>query len=255
MISAGIDCGAKTTKTVILEGDLVIGRAIVPTGFDQTTAVNECLSRALRNASISRSDILRIGSTGSGAKTLPNIDIGVTDIKAIVAAGGFFFPNSRISIDVGAEEARAVKSDQQGRIVDFAINEKCAAGTGAFIEAMARALEVSIESMGELAIASDTTIALNAQCTIFAESEVIGLIHRKTDKKDICKAVHDALAGRIASMVRRVGVAPGIVMLGGVAHNPGIIKALQRELAHELLIPEHPEFGAAVGAALVASRT
>jgi len=157
--------------------------------------------------------------------------------------------------DVGAEEGRAAKVDEKGNVVDFAMNEKCAAGAGAFIEAMSRALETPLEQLGPLALSSNKSIPMNAQCTIFAESEVVGLIHAKTEKKDISKAIHDAIAARIVSMVRRIGVNPDVVMIGGVAYNPGFVAALRRELGLEkVYIPDMPEYGAAVGAAAVAAK-
>jgi benzoyl-CoA reductase subunit D len=166
----------------------------------------------------------------------------------------FFFPKARTVADVGAEEGRAAKLDEKGNALDFAINEKCAAGAGAFIEAMGRALEIPLEQMGLLALKSDKEIPMNAQCVIFAESEVVGLIHAKTAKQDISKSIHDAMASRIISMIRRIGVNEEVVMLGGVGYNPGFVEAMRRQLSiPKLFIPEEPEFGMAVGAAVVAA--
>jgi benzoyl-CoA reductase subunit D len=181
-------------------------------------------------------------------------DDHVNDIKAMSKGAHYFFPNARTVADVGAEEGRAAKIDAEGNPVDFAINEKCAAGAGTFIEAMARALEVNIEEMGPLCRQSNKDIPMNAQCAIFAESEVVGLIHANTDKSDISKAIHDSMAGRIASIIRRVGVNEDVALLGGVGHNSGFIAAMLRELKIEkIFIPDEPEFGAAVGAAVVAA--
>jgi benzoyl-CoA reductase subunit D len=255
MITAGIDCGAKNTKTVIVKDGQIIGRGSVLTGFEQDQAVRESLETALKDAGISRDQIDHIGGTGSGAKSIQEADIYVNDIKAMSMAANFFFPSARTVADVGAEEARTVKCDEKGNVLDFAINDKCAAGAGAFIEAMGRALETPLTEMGSLALSSSNPIPMNAQCTIFAESEVVGLIHAKTSKKDISKAIHDAMASRIVSMIRRIGVNPDIVMFGGVAYNPGFVTALQRDLTvDKIYIPEAPEFGAAVGAAVVAAR-
>ena len=254
MITAGIDCGAKNTKTVILKDGKIIGKGSVLTGFDQEKAVNESLAQGLESAGVSREEIQKIGGTGSGKNSIKIADTEVNDIKAIAKAANYFFPNSRTVADVGAEEGRAVKTDVTGNVVDFAINEKCAAGAGAFIEAMTRALEVTVEEMGPLALKSDKGIPMNAQCVIFAESEVVGLIHAKTDKSDISKAIHDAMASRIVSMIRRVGVNEGVAMIGGVAKNPGLVELVKKELHVEnLFIPDDPEFGAAVGAAIVAA--
>jgi benzoyl-CoA reductase subunit D len=252
MINAGIDCGAKNTKTIIMRDGQIIGKASVLTGFDQKRAVNESLEKAIETAGISKEDIDKIGGTGSGKDVVEMADKTVNDIKAMAKSAHYFFPNARTVADVGAEEGRAAKIDENGKPVDFAINEKCAAGAGAFIEAMGRALETPLHEMGPLALKSDIEIPMNAQCAIFAESEVVGLIHSKTQKKDISKSIHDAMASRIVSMIRRVGVNEDVVMIGGVGRNPGFMEAMRRELELEkICIPDEPEYGAAVGAALV----
>jgi len=255
MISIGIDCGARNTKTAILNDGIIRGRGIVQTGFDQSGSVTASLDMAMKEAGISYKDITCIGGTGSGAKAVYCAHVTISHTKAIVAAVHYFCPDARTVVDVGAEEARAVQCDEQGLIIDFAVNEKCAAGAGAFLEAMARALETPLEEMGSLALSSDKNIDLNSQCTIFAESEVVGLIHARVEKKDISKAIHDAMAARTAAMIRRIGVHPEIVMIGGVARNRGFVTALERELGMKrIIVPESPEFGGAVGAALATSK-
>lgn len=253
MIVAGIDCGAKNTKTIILKDSEIIGRGLALTGFDQDKAVKASIDAAIGNAGIDAETIKKIASTGAGGEDVKEADIKVNEIKAMAKAANYFFPSARTVTDVGAEMGRAAKIDENGKVLDFAINEKCAAGAGAFIEAMARALEVKLEEMGPLALESDKAIPMNAQCAIFAESEVVGLIHAKTEKKDISKAIHDAMASRIVSMIRRIGVNEDIVMIGGVGLNPGFVNSLQTELGIEkVYIPDDPAYGAAVGAALVA---
>jgi benzoyl-CoA reductase subunit D len=252
MITAGIDCGAKNTKAVIFKDGKIIGKGMVLTGFDQAGAIKESLEAACRAAGVSEKDIEKFGGTGAGRDSIKGAVI-VNDIKALGKAANFFFPDARTAADVGAEEGRAAKLDERGNVVDFAVNEKCAAGAGAFIEAMSRALETPLEDMGRLALTSDSDIPINAQCVIFAESEVVGLIHGNIEKKDISKAIHDAIAGRIVSMIRRVGVNESVVMLGGVAYNPAFVKAVKTQLNIEKIrIPDYPEFGAAVGAAIAA---
>lgn len=254
MLTAGIDCGAKNTKTVIIKDGKIVGKGSVLTGFDQEEAVNKSFEAALKVAGVSRDDVEHIGGTGTGSASIKEADKKVNDIKAMAKAANYFFPNSRTVSDVGAEEGRAVKLDEKGNVIDFAINEKCAAGAGAFIEAMARALEISLEDIGPLCLQTDTEIPMNAQCAIFAESEVVGLIHAKTKKPDISKAIHDAMGSRIVSMIRRIGVNEDVVMLGGVGRNPGFVAAMKRELKLEkIYIPDEPEYGAAVGAAVVAA--
>jgi benzoyl-CoA reductase subunit D len=254
MITAGIDCGAKNTKTIIIKDGKIIGKGKVLTGFDQEKAVEQSLAKALEDAGISKDDIQKIYGTGSGKKAVKIANDSVNEIKAMSKGAYYFFPKARTVADVGAEEGRAAKIDEKGNPVDFVINEKCAAGAGAFIEAMARALEVAIEEMGPLCLQSDKKIPMNAQCAIFAESEVVGLIHARTDKPDISKAIHDSMASRIVSMIRRIGVNEDVVIIGGVGYNPGFMTAMQRELKiQKIYIPDEPEYGAAVGAAVVAA--
>jgi benzoyl-CoA reductase subunit D len=253
MIIAGIDCGAKNTKTVILKDSKIIGKGIALTGFDQAMAVKESFETALKDAGVNKKDIEKIGGTGAGMDEIKEADIRVNEVKAMAKAANYFFPSSRTVTDVGAEMGRAVKIGETGQVIDFAINEKCAAGAGAFIEAMARALDVKLEEMGPMAIKSEKYIPMNAQCAIFAESEVVGLIHAKTQKSDISKAIHDAMASRIVSMIRRIGVNEDIVMIGGVGLNPGFVDSLKKQLdIDNLYIPDDPVFGEAVGAAVVA---
>jgi len=252
MITAGIDCGAKNTKTVLVSDGKVIGRGLVLTGIDQENSIQASLISACGNGGISERDVKRFGATGSGKNTVTN-GLMVNDIEAIGRCAVFFFPDARTVVDVGAEEGRAAKLDERGNGVDFVLNERCAAGAGAFIEAMSRALEIPLTEMGPLALKFEKGIPMNAQCAVFAECEVVGLIHAGAEKRDICKAIHDAMASRIVSMIRRIGVNPEVVMLGGMAHNAALVEAVRRQLAiRKLLIPEHPEFGAALGAALIA---
>jgi benzoyl-CoA reductase subunit D len=254
MITAGIDCGAKNTKTIILKDGQILGKGSVLTGFDQKKAVKDSLEQAIQAAGISKDKIDKIFGTGSGKNSVTMAADTVNEIKAMAKAAHYFFPNARTVADVGAEEGRAAKIDEKGEPVDFAINEKCAAGAGAFIEAMARALEVTLEEMGPLCLASDKEIPMNAQCAVFAESEVVCLIHSKTSKPDISKAIHDSMANRIVSMIRRIGVNEDVVMLGGVGRNPGFMATMKRELKLDnIYIPNEPEYGAATGAAVVAA--
>jgi benzoyl-CoA reductase subunit D len=177
----------------------------------------------------------------------------ITEVGAAARGAKYYFPNARTVIDVGAEEGRALKCDENGKVIDFAINEKCAAGAGAFTESMARALEVKLEDIGNLSLNSDQEIEMNAQCAVFAESEVVSLIHAKTTKENIARAVHDAISSRITAMVRKVGIEKEIALVGGVARNIGFVDSIKRDLESDVLIPEDPEYIGALGAAIAAS--
>jgi benzoyl-CoA reductase subunit D len=252
MISAGIDCGAKNTKTIILNDGEVIGKAKILTRLDQLKAVEISLAKAIEDAGIKFEDVSRIGCTGSGKNAVQMAESKINVIESMGKGARFYFPKALTVVDVGAEGSRAARLDHNGNIEDFGINEKCAAGAGAFIEAMSRALEIPIDEIGPLALTSRNEIVINAQCAIFAESEVVGLIHAKTEIKDISKAIHDAMANRIASVIRRVGVKEDVVMIGGVAYNPAFVEALKSELKlKDIYIPEFPDCAGAVGAAIV----
>jgi benzoyl-CoA reductase subunit D len=254
MITAGIDCGAKNTKTVIMKDGQIVAKSMVLTGFDQKEAIEKSLSQALGIADVSRDDLAKIGGTGSGRDAIDVADVTVNDIKAMTKTAFHYFPNSRTVCDMGAEEGKAARIDGNGNPVDFAINDKCAAGGGAFIETMSRALETPLEEIGALALTSKSNIPIHAQCVVFLESEVVGLIHTRTSKADISRAIHDAIASRVASLIRRVGINPDVVLMGGMAHNPGFVSALERQLnLDKILIPKNPEYGAAIGAAIGAT--
>ncbi|UCE75355.1 MAG: hypothetical protein JSV56_06555 [Methanomassiliicoccales archaeon] len=253
MITAGVDCGAKNTKVVILKDGNIVSKSTVLSGFDQKSAAQEAFSEALSQANLGKEDVVHITATGAGKKEVDFANNTVTEVGADAKGTNKLFPSVRTIIDVGAEEGRAIKSDGSGKVIDFAINEKCAAGAGSFTESMARALEVKVEDLGDLSLKSTKEIQMNAQCAVFAESEVVTLVHAKTPKEDMAKAVHDAIASRITSMVRKIGVENDVALIGGVAKNKGFVKSLKDDLGVELKMPEDPEYVTALGAAIVAS--
>jgi len=254
MVTAGIDMGAKTIKVVVLRDGKVAGRAIKLAGFDAAATARGAMVEALEAAQLRRSDVRRAIATGAGRDDAPDKDGVMTDVTCAARGAVHLFPQARAIIDVGAEEGRAIRCDERGRVVDFAVNEKCAAGTGAFAEAMARALEVRVEDLGALSRQSTQAIPMNAQCVVFAESEVISMIHANVAKEDVARAVHEAIASRVVSMVLRVGFAPPVVLVGGLARNGGFVDSLERGLGlGELSIPEEPEHCGALGAALAAA--
>lgn len=253
MITAGIDMGAKTIKVVILRDGQVLARSLVISGFETRESAEVAFKEALEKAGLTMKDLDKVVSTGAGRKEAPYAKDDITEVGADARGIYFLYPSVRTLIDVGAEEGRGIKCSPGGKVLDFVVNEKCAAGAGAFTESMARALEVSLEDFGKISLTSDKTIPMNAQCAVFAESEVVSLVHAKIPKPDISRAVHDAIASRIISMVRRVGVEKDIALIGGVAFNVGFVDALQRGLETEVIIPENPEYVGALGAALAAA--
>ena len=207
----------------------------------------------MTKAKVTKSELDHVTATGSGMEMALTSDSTISMMGADARAGVWLFPTGRTIIDVGAEEARAVKCDDNGVMIDFVVNERCAAGAGAFIEAMARALEVKLEEMGPLSIEAERASPINASCVIFGESDVVTLIHRQESKPEIARAVFDAMADRVSSMLFRLGLTPEVVLVGGAAKDVGFVASLKRKIGVDVLIPEHPEFAGALGAALIAA--
>jgi benzoyl-CoA reductase subunit D len=252
VITAGIDLGTQSVKAIILKDGEVVSRGQVFSGFDPTKAAEQAVGEALKKAKLSLSNVDHVTATGSGMDMAPNANSTISMMGADAKAGVYLFPKARTIIDVGAEEARAVRCDDKGIMVDFVVNERCAAGAGTFIEAMARALEVKLKEMGPLSLKAERASPINATCVIFGESDVVTLIHRQESKPEIARAIFDAMADRVSSMVHRLGVNPDVVLVGGVAKDVGFIASLKRKLGVDVLIPEYPECAGALGAALVA---
>jgi benzoyl-CoA reductase subunit D len=254
MITAGIDMGTQSVKVAILENGEIISIGFAFCGFNPKEAAEQAFEEALRKANLSFDKIEHITATGAGADKAINFDSTISMMGADAQAGAYFFPSARTIIDVGAEEARAVSCDENGKMLNFVLNARCAAGAGTFIEAMARALEVKLDELGPLSLKAEKASPINASCVIFAESDVISLIHRQESKPEIARAIYDAMAERISSMVRRLGIKPHVALMGGVAKDVGFVTSLKRKLGMELLIPQEPVFGGSVGAALTAAK-
>ena len=253
MITAGIDIGAKTIKVVLAEDGKILGKSLVPAGIDTAGATQQAVDEALAAAGLSREQVQRFAATGMGRKGCAFADREITEVGAAAKGINHVLESCRSVIDVGAEEGRMVRCDENGKVIDFAFNEKCAAGAGTFAEGMARALQVSLEELGPLSLTSQQAVQMNAQCAVFAESEVVTLIHAKTPREDIARAVLDAMASRIISMVRKVGFEKDVALIGGVARNPGFVEAMRRGLEMDVHVPEDPEHIGALGAALAAA--
>lgn len=252
MITAGIDIGGRDVKVLLLRDGKVIARTKAAGGFEQGRVASGLLEKAASDASISTEQIERIGATGSGKKYAPPHDVDITEIGAVAKGARFTIPSAKTVIDSGAEDSRGIKVDN-GTAKDFVTNDKCAAGAGAFCESMARALELSLEEFGEISLTSAEAVPINAQCAVFAESEVVSLINSKTPKENIARAVNDALAERVVAMVKRIGVEKDVVVVGGLAKNVGYLAALKRGFKTDVLVPEYPEYIGALGAALAAT--
>jgi benzoyl-CoA reductase subunit D len=252
MVTVGLDIGTQSVKVVVLSSDdKVLARAQTFSGFDPVKAIQDVIEQALKIAGIIQADVTALAATGSSVELAPSNATMVSMMSADAKAATTLFPKAQTIIDVGAEEARAVKCDERGIMTDFVVNERCAAGAGTFIEAMARALEIKMEDMGTLSLKAERASSINATCVIFGESDVVSLIHKQEPKHEIARAVYDAMADRVSSMVHRLGINPEIILVGGVAKDIGFVTSLKRKLGIDILIPEFPEYAGALGAALI----
>lgn len=252
MIVAGIDIGSKNLHLIILSNGKIIAKNKTSVGMNKAQAAEQIYNDTLKLARLSHKEIENIMATGSAGKRISFANGFIPDAAADARGINKLMPLVRTVIDVGAEEGRAIKVSPGGKVLDFALNDRCAAGTGTFIDTISRILEISVTDMSELALQSTRSIPLNSQCAVFGESEVISLIHQRTPKSDIARAVLDAVAGRIGSIARIVGLEDEIAMVGGLALNRGFVEALSRNLNKNIKIPDDPDFIGALGAALAA---
>ena len=255
MITAGIDVGSVTTKVVLMDGDKIIGYHLVPTKADPNLAAKTSLEESLKVAGISQDKIGFTCSTGYGRRAIDYGDKVVTEISAN-AKGAVFLSSSvgkiRTIIDLGGQDSKTISLDDQGKITRFLMNDKCAAGTGRFMEVMANTLDVKLEDIGQFSLKSTNPTKINSTCTVFAESEVISLIARRVKKEDIIAGLHNSIAKRLATMAKGVSVKDVVFFDGGGAKNIGIKTALEKMLGVKIYIPEQPQFVVALGAALYA---
>jgi predicted CoA-substrate-specific enzyme activase len=252
MIVAGIDIGSITAETVLLRDEEILAAVILPTGANSRTAAERCLNAALDQAHLSREALSKIVTTGYGRASFPLATKMVTEITCHARGAFFVHPQTRTVIDIGGQDSKVIRLDGQGRNVDFQMNDKCAAGTGRFLEVMAHALEVRLEDLGRLSRSAQRTIKISSTCTVFAESEVVSLIADNQPKEVIIRGLHDSIADRIMGMVQRVGIEAEVTLTGGVAKNNGVVQALEERLNVKLFIPPEPQIIGALGAALIA---
>jgi predicted CoA-substrate-specific enzyme activase len=252
LIFAGIDIGSLTAKALILKEDQILSWSILSTSEDSVKIAKTVMNEALKKADLSLSNIERVVSTGIGKEHVPFAKNNYTEIQCAVKGARWFFPSARTIIDIGAEGCRTITCDEKGRIMNFEINDKCAAGTGIFLDTIAKMLEVTVEDMGRLSMESKNTINVSSTCVVFAESEVISLIHKKINKADILSAIYRSIASRVQCMLSKIDLEGYVVMTGGVAKNCGFNRELGKLIGTEVLVPEKPQIVGALGAALLA---
>jgi (R)-2-hydroxyacyl-CoA dehydratese activating ATPase len=252
MITLGIDIGSITTKAAIVKDGKLLGGCVGFTGYNIDKAWHHVTDELLTNLGMKMDDMEKIVSTGYGRSGVDVAHKSITEITCHGAGVHFCAPHIRSIIDIGGQDSKAISLDDNGKVKDFVMNDKCAAGTGRFLEVMARALQIDLEEFGEISLQADAPGRISSLCTVFAESEVISHISKGEKRENIVAGIHESIATRIAAMAARVGVRAPLMMTGGVAKNIGVVKALEKKIGLTIEVSEHAQVMGAIGAAILA---
>jgi predicted CoA-substrate-specific enzyme activase len=253
MLTLGIDIGSLSTDAVLVnEKKEIVAYEVIATGASSKKACDKIFKHILDATKLEAKDLDYIVATGYGRIKVPFANEVITEITCHARGANHFFPDARTVIDIGGQDSKAIKLDAKGNVLDFSMNDKCAAGTGRFLEVMARTLEIELDEMGELSLTGKDNVSISSLCTVFAESEVVSLIGADHKTPDICRALHISIAKRVSGQAKRVGLEESVVMTGGVAKNIGVVRELEKKLLCKIKIAEEPQIIGALGAALIA---
>lgn len=251
--AAGIDSGSTSTNAVIIdENKNILSYSIVRTGAQSMSSAQAAFDEALTKANLTKEDISFIVSTGYGRVSIPFADVNITEITCHGKGAFYLDKNIRTVIDIGGQDSKVIRLGGDGEVTDFVMNDKCAAGTGRFLEMMAQTLEMPLEEMSKCYKGWKEDITITSMCTVFAESEVVSLIARNKSKADIIHGINNSISGKIVSMIERIGKKGPYMMSGGVAQNKGVIYSLEQKLNEPIFVPPEPQIVGALGAALIA---
>jgi predicted CoA-substrate-specific enzyme activase len=256
MICAGIDAGSRAIKVVLLDGDngKILASCVADQGVKQGDLAKDLFNKALRKARISRQRISRIVATGYGRNAVSFADTTITEISCQARGVRHGLPDVRTVIDIGGEDSKLIRLNEDGGVRDFAMNDRCAAGTGRFMEVVASRLDVGLADVGRMVKKAKARASISSTCVVFAETEIIGLLSSGEKRESILAGVQASIAVRIVAMAGR-SVEEPIVFTGGVAMIPGMDKALGEALGHHVIVARNPQFTCAIGAALLAGRS
>ncbi|ETR73154.1 MAG: CoA-substrate-specific enzyme activase [Candidatus Magnetoglobus multicellularis str. Araruama] len=255
MKTAGCDIGSRTAKAVIFENNTIVSSAVIPAKLDPVESSETVIQMALDQAKLKMENIDTIVGTGYGQQEIPFAHRLESEIVCHAKGAWWNIPSARMIIDIGGQDSKAIKIDQNGRVIRYTYNDKCASGTGRFLEIMADALHVELNEMGKIGKTFKEKLNISNQCVIFAETEVVSLINEEKEVADILNALHISLANRVASLARSLTIEQDIIMTGGVAKNIGVFDALSDGIGFPVkgLDGIDPQINGALGAAIIAS--
>jgi predicted CoA-substrate-specific enzyme activase len=254
MISCGIDIGSTTIEIVLLDRSGLVGKRLAASGAFPAVHARKALDELIVETGISRASIGRIVATGFGRNYFEHSDRAVSEITCHAAGVFSLMPGTRTIIEIGGQDSKMMQLDDQGRVRDFVMNDRCAAGTGKFIETVARTLAMPVEETGELGLKAVKACEISSMCAVFAETEIVGLLHQGAPPESVLCGVFNAVSRRILGMSGRIGLKEEIVFTGGVARNAGVHRALEEITGRAIRVPAEPQFTGALGAAIIASR-
>ncbi|EPY2274002.1 2-hydroxyisocaproyl-CoA dehydratase activator HadI [Clostridium sporogenes] len=252
MYTMGLDIGSTTSKGVIIKnGEEIVASVLVPVGTG-TSGPLKLIKELKEKSNLTEKDIEKTVVTGYGRIQYKDADKQISELSCHAKGVAFLIPGARTIIDIGGQDAKAMKLNDKGKLINFIMNDKCAAGTGRFLDVMAGVLETDVSKLGEISEKSTKEVSISSTCTVFAESEVISHLSANAKKEDIVAGIHTSVVRRVSTLAMRVGIEDQVVMVGGVARNKGIVKAMEKELGHDIKVPELAQLTGALGAAIYA---
>ncbi len=247
---AGVDIGSTTAKCVLLDDGKVVGKSLAPVGVELVKDAERALEQALGDARRERREVAYVTGTGYGRFKVTFGQYAVTEIGCHARGAHHLFPRTRLVVDIGGQDTKAIRLGERGEVVDFAMNDKCAAGTGRFLDVCAGALGFDVAEIGPLSLEARHPLKVTSTCTVFAESEVASYVARGKDPKDVLAGLHTSIASRSFSLMQRVGISPEVTFTGGVSRNEGMVRALERRLGLSVNVSPLSQYLGAVGAAI-----
>jgi len=252
MYTVGIDIGSITTKAALFKDGKLSATKLIFTGYNSEAAGKKIFSEIMQDAGLKESEHIKVVSTGYGRASVSFADKAITEITCHAAGARYLNNSIRFIIDIGGQDSKAILLDENGKVKNFIMNDKCAAGTGRFLEVMARALEINLNDFGAISLKSLKPAQISSLCTVFAESEVISLISKGVAQEDIVAGIHESIGTRIAALASRVGMTTPAMITGGVAKNIGMVKALEKALGFHAEVSPHAQLTGAIGGAVLA---
>ena len=251
--AAGVDVGSTQTKAIVLnERGQIVGRALIDTGANVVQAAENAYVQALQDGNIREEEVEFVVGTGYGRYKVTFGDTQITEISCHARGGVHLFPETQTVVDMGGQDTKAIRISPAGEILDFCMNDKCAAGTGRFLGAAADALGIGLSELGPTALRAEKAVKISTTCTVFAESEVVSWLGKGKKVEDILLGVHQSIVSRSLGLMRRVGIEPQVTFTGGVAKNQAVVEVLQKELGFAVNVSEESHYMGAIGAGLFA---